>query len=32
MKPVVEVSEEEIYRATTSAIEAGADGLWVGHE
>ncbi|MGB6222121.1 hypothetical protein [Haloferula sp.] len=32
LKPTVEVSEEEAYQATTRALQAGADGLWVGRE
>jgi hypothetical protein len=32
LKPTLEVSEDEVYKATTRALEAGADGLWVGRE
>ena len=32
IKPVVEVSPDDVYRATTRALEAGADGLLLGRE
>jgi len=28
----IPISEEQVMRATTSALEAGADGLWIGRE
>lgn len=32
LKPVFEISSDQVYQATTRALEAGADGLWLGRE